>query len=121
MLCLVSYQIFKSIKDASWKNNKKKIVNNLYYADIKLPVSKKDYRRTENKNISINVFCYKNDLVYPVDVSDEKNWKMYRSFVEKKNTVVELLFKKLFCRNCLQCFSSNKFLLEHKTFFENKW
>ena len=36
--------------------------------------------------------------------------------LEKKNTVVELLFKKLFCRYCLQCFSSNKFLLEHKTF-----
>ena len=41
--------------------------------------------------------------------------------LKKKNIVVELLFKKLFCRNCLQCFSSNKFLLEHKNFFENKW
>ena len=96
MLCLVSYQIFKSIKDASWKNNKKKIVNNLYYADIKLPVSKKDYRRTEKKNISINVFCYKNDLVYSVDVSDEKNWKMYRSFVEKKTLLLNYCLKNSF-------------------------
>ena len=36
-------------------------------------VSQKDYSKIENKkNICINVFCYGNDLVYPVRLSDEK-------------------------------------------------
>ena len=39
----------------------------LDYVDIRFPVSKKDVRRIEKKNnISINVFCPENDLVYPV-------------------------------------------------------
>ena len=49
------------------------MVNNLDYVNIKFPVSKNDYSRTEKKNnICINVFCYENDLVYPVYVSDKK-------------------------------------------------
>ena len=49
------------------------MVNNLDYVNIKFPVSKNDYSRTEkNNNICINVFCYENDLVYPVYVSDKK-------------------------------------------------
>ena len=44
-----------------------KMVNDLDYADIKLSASKKDHSRTEPKNnICVNVFCYENDLVYPV-------------------------------------------------------
>ena len=36
-------------------------------------VSQKDYSKIEKKkNICINVFCYGNDLVYPVHLSDEK-------------------------------------------------
>ena len=49
------------------------MVNDLDYEDIKFPVSEKDYSKIEQKNnICINVFCYENDLVYPVHVSDEK-------------------------------------------------
>ena len=48
------------------------MVNNLDYVNIKFPVSKNDYSRTEKKNICINVFCYENDLVYPVYVSGKK-------------------------------------------------
>ena len=34
------------------------MVNDLYYRGIKFPLSKKDYRKIEQKNnISINVFC----------------------------------------------------------------
>ena len=40
---------------------------------IFLTVSKKDYSKIEQKyNICINVFCYENDLTYPVDVLNEK-------------------------------------------------
>ena len=40
--------------------------------DINFPVSKKDHDRIEKKNsICINVFRYKNGLVYPVHLSDK--------------------------------------------------
>ena len=49
------------------------MVNDLYYRGIKFPLSKKDYRKIEQKNnISINVFCSENNLVYPVHISDQK-------------------------------------------------
>ena len=39
----------------------------------KFPVSKKDYCRIERQNnICINLFCYENNLAYPVYVSDQK-------------------------------------------------
>ena len=48
------------------------MVNNNDYGDIKFLASKKDYRKTEKKNsICINVFGYKNGLVYPVHASDQ--------------------------------------------------
>ena len=50
----------------------KNIVNDLDYEGIEFPVSKKYYRWIEQKNnICISVFCYENDLVYPVYVSDQ--------------------------------------------------
>ena len=54
------------------------MVNDIDYVDIKFPVSKKDYSRIEKENnVCVNVFCYENDLVYPVNVSRKKIWKMY--------------------------------------------
>ena len=51
----------------------KSMINNLSYEEIKFPVSKKDYCRIERQNnICINVFCYENELTYPVFVSDQK-------------------------------------------------
>ena len=45
----------------------KKMINDLNYEGIEFPVSKKDYCKIEKKNnICINVFCYENDLTYPV-------------------------------------------------------
>ena len=46
------------------------MINDLDYEGIKFPVSKRYYCRTEKKNI--NVFCYENDLTYPVYISDQK-------------------------------------------------
>ena len=51
----------------------KNMVNDLDYEGIKLPVSGKDFGKTEKKNsICINVFCYENELVCCVYVSDQK-------------------------------------------------
>ena len=50
-----------------------KNVNNVYYDGIEFTVSKKDFGRVEKKdNICIKVFCYKNNLIYPVYVLNEK-------------------------------------------------
>ena len=59
------------------------MVNNIDYVDIK--VSKKDYSRVEKENnVCVNVFCYENDLVYPVNVSRKKIWKMYGFIVDNR-------------------------------------
>ena len=51
----------------------KSMVNDFDYEGIKFPVSKRDYSKIEQKNnICISVFCYENNLVYPVYVSDQK-------------------------------------------------
>ena len=75
MFYLVSYQTFKTIKIHPERITKadKNMVNNRDYEAIKFPVSKKDYCKIEQKNnICINIFCYENDLTYPVYVSDQK-------------------------------------------------
>ena len=49
------------------------MANDLDYEVIKFPVSKKYYCKIEQKNnICINVFCYENELTYPVYISDKK-------------------------------------------------
>ena len=61
------------------------MVNDIDYVDIKFPVSKKDYSRIEKENnVCVNVFCYENDLVYPVNVSRKKIWKMHGFIVDNR-------------------------------------
>ena len=51
----------------------KNMINNLEYEGIKVLVSKTNYSKIEQKNnICINVFCYENDLTYPVYVVAQK-------------------------------------------------
>ena len=51
----------------------KTMADNLDCKGIYFPVSKKDYEKIEQKNnICINVFCYGNSLIYPVNVSKQK-------------------------------------------------
>ena len=50
------------------------MVNNLDYESIKFPISKKEFSLIEKENnICINMFCYENNLVYPVHISDKKS------------------------------------------------
>ena len=51
----------------------KNMVNDVDYEGIEFTVFKKDFGQIEKKNnIYINVFCYENNLVYPVHITDEK-------------------------------------------------
>ena len=48
------------------------MVNELDYQDIKFPVPIKDYEKIEQKNnICIDAFCYENNLIYSVFLSDK--------------------------------------------------
>ena len=55
------------------KNRKdNEISKNLNYDNIKFPVSKKDYCKISVMNkININVFSYKNKVVFPIYLSDQ--------------------------------------------------
>ena len=45
----------------------KELANDLNYNEIKFPVNKEDFSKTEMKNNScINVFCYENRLSFPI-------------------------------------------------------
>ena len=101
------------------------------YSDINFPISKKDYCRIEKQNnICINVFCYDSGVIYPKYISSEKvnnSMDLLLIFQENKSHYVYIkdfnrfMFnksknknKKYFCRYCLQCFSSERILTEHK-------
>ena len=109
----------------------KKLVRNLNYGGVEFTVSRKDYCKIKKQNhICINVFCYENGLTYPIYVSGEKFsdcMDLLSIFDENKSHYVYIkdfnrfMFnktknknKKSFCKCCLQCFSSEKVLIEHK-------
>ena len=53
--------------------NDREIACNLTYDKIKFPVNEKDFEKIiVQKNICINVFCYENEMVYPIYVPDQK-------------------------------------------------
>ena len=107
------------------------MISDLDYEGIKFPVSRRDYCKIERQNnICINVVCYENILTYLIYVSNQnfkdcmdlllipneskshcvyiKNFNRFMSNKTKNKN------KKYFCKCCLQCFSSEKVLIEHK-------
>ena len=109
----------------------RKIADILNYSDIGFRISKKYYCRIEKQNnICINVFCYDSRIIYLINISSEKfrdSMDFLLTFEENKSHYVfvkdcgRLMFnktknrnKKIFCRYCLQCFSSESILTEHK-------
>ena len=109
----------------------KELVNKLNYEGINFAISKKNYCKIEVQiEICINVFCYENKLVYPVYLPDQKfsddidlllisnEFKPHYVYIKD---VDRFMFnktknknKKYFCKNCLQCFSSEEVLIDHK-------
>ena len=92
---------------------------------------KPDYCRSEKQNnICVNVFCYENGLTYPVYFSDQKfgncmdlllitdenksHYVYLKNFNRFMCNKMKNKNKKYFCKCCLQCFSSEKVLQEHK-------
>ena len=108
----------------------KNMVNDLDYEGIKFPVSKKEFGKIEKKNnICINAFCYRNNSVYPVDVSNRKfkdcmdlllitdenksHYTYIKGFTRFMCNKAKCKNKTNFYRYCVQYFSSEKVLVEH--------
>ena len=82
------------------------------------------------KHICVNVSCYENNLVYPVHISNktfenctdllmitDENKPRYvyiKDFNRFMCNKTKNKNKKHFCKYCLQCFSSERVLVEHK-------
>ena len=113
------------------KKSDKLYVKNLDYSGIQFPVSKKQYHRIEKQNkININVFCYENKEPYPIFLSEEKydremnlllitenennHYVLIKDFNKFKYNQTKHKEKKHFCMHCLQCFSSERVLTNHK-------
>ena len=107
-----------------------KMANKHDRADIEVPVFKKDYSRIKKKNdICINVFCFENNLAYPVHISgnkfekcmdlmlitdDNKSHYVYiKDFIKFMCKKTKSKNNKHFCRYSLQYFSSERVLIEH--------
>ena len=109
----------------------KEIVKDLNYSSVDFPISKKDYGKIGVLNkICVNVFCYENKIIYPVYLSNQcfndcldlllisNDFTSHYMYIKDFN---RLMFNKTrhkgeqyFCKSCLQCFSSENILNEHK-------
>ena len=113
------------------KKSDKEYINQLDYSEIEFPVTTKKYNKIEKQNeININVFGYENKQPYPIYISKEKYEKHMELLLitedENKHYVLIKDFnrfmynqtkhehKKHFCMYCLQCFSSEEVLNNHK-------
>ena len=109
----------------------REVVKKLNYENVDFPDSKKDYGKIEVLNgININVFCYENKIVYPVYISNQSfndwldlslisnNFTSHHVYIKDFNRFMfnktKHKGKKVFCKSCLQCFSSEKLLIKHK-------
>ena len=114
------------------KKADKNMINDLEYESIEFLYLKKILARLNKKsNISTNVFCNENDLIYPVCISDKKfencmdlllitsENRPHYVYIKDFNRVMCNKTKnddnkKHFRRDCLQCFTSERVLIEHK-------
>ena len=109
----------------------KEYINKLDYSGIEFPVKLNQYNKIEKQNdININVFGYENKQPYPIYVSKEKHENnLNLLLITKDNNKHYVLIKdfnrfmfnqtkhkerKHFCMFCLQCFSSESVLNNHK-------
>ena len=109
----------------------KEYINKLNYTGIEFPVTIKQFNKIEKQNeININVFGYESKKPYPIYLSKEKHEDHMELLLitkdENKHYVLIKDFnkfmynqtkhkdKKHFCMHCLQCFSSERVLNNHK-------
>ena len=113
------------------KKTDKQYVEKLDYSNIEFPVNVKHYNKIEKQNsININVFGYENKEPYPIYVSKEKyedhmelllvtenenkHYVLIKNFNKFMYNQTKHKERKHFCMQCLQCFSSDRVLNNHK-------
>ena len=113
------------------KNGDKEYIKELNCSNITFPVTVKQYNKIEKQNnININVFGYEDKQPYPIYISKENNKDHMNLLLitenENKHYVLIKNFnrfmynqtkhkeRKHFCMCCLQCFSSERVLNDHK-------
>ena len=123
--CHVRHLNRKGIKLSTITKKDREIAESLNYTGINFPVSKNDYDKTGVMNeITINVFCCEDKVVYPAHFSDPSfkdcldlllisNHQVYIKNFNRLFNKNKCKNKKWFCKSCLQCFSSEKVLKDH--------
>ena len=113
------------------KKSDKQHVDNLNYQGIEFPVTTKQYNKIEKQNeININVFGYEEKQKYPIYVTKEKykdnmnlllitenenkHYVLIKDFNKFMYNQTKHREKKHFCMHCLQYFSSERVLTDHK-------
>ena len=113
------------------KKTDKTFISQLDYSNIEFPVTIKQINKIEKQNsININVFGYEEKQPYPIYISKEKftDHMELLLITEDKNKHYVLIkdfnkfmfnqtkheHRKHFCMYCLQCFSREDVLTEHK-------
>ena len=113
------------------KKTDKKYVEKLDYSGIEFPVNVKHYNKIEKQNsINISVFGYEDKQPYPIYVSKEKyedhmelllitenenkHYVLIKDFNKFMYNQTKHEHRKHFCMHCLQCFSSQRVLNNHK-------
>ena len=109
----------------------KEYIDKLDYTGIDFPVTIKQFNKIEKQNkININVFGYEEKQPYPIYISKEKfkdhmelllitkdenkHYVLIKDFNKFMYNQTKHKEKKHFCMHCLQCFSSEKVLNNHK-------
>ena len=113
------------------KKTDKQYVGKLDYSNIEFPVGVKHYNKIEKQNsINISVFGYEDKQPYPIYVSKEKyedhmelllvtenenkHYVLIKDFNRFMYNQTKHEHRKHFCMHCLQCFSSDRVLSDHK-------
>ena len=113
------------------KKTDKQYVGKLDYSNIEFPVGVKHYNKIEKQNsINISVFGYEDKQPYPIYVSKEKyedhmelllvtenenkHYVLIKDFNKFMYNQTKHKERKHFCMYCLQCFSSDRVLNNHK-------
>ena len=113
------------------KKSDKPYIEKLDYSGIEFPVAIKQYNKIEKQNeININVFGYEDKQPYPIYISKEvyknhielllitkdgnKHYILIKDFNKFMYNQTKHKERKHFCMHCLQCFSSEIVLNDHK-------
>ena len=129
--CHIRYLNPKEKDPQRIKKSDKEFIEKLDYSGIEFPITIKQINKIEKKNsIRINVFGYEEKQPYPIYISDEKyedhmelllitkdenkHYVLIKDFNKFMYQQTKHKERKHFCIHCLQCFSSERVLNNHK-------